>query len=47
MSGLVVFNSLSQAIANGYQVYDRTAEGYLVRTRLDNRWALAVVRVAK
>ena len=29
----------------GYQVYDRTATGYLVRTRTDRGWALAMVDV--
>lgn len=43
MPGLVVFRSLEQAIRQGYQVYDKNAEGYLVRTRTANGWALALV----
>ncbi len=43
MSGLTVFTSLADAIRAGFQVYDRTAEGYLVRTKTDRGWAMAVV----
>ena len=38
-----VFTSLPDAIRAGYQVYDRTNTGYLVRTRTDQGWALAIV----
>lgn len=43
MAGLVVFQSLVDALRAGYQVYDRTADGYLVRTRTDRGWAMALV----
>lgn len=43
MQGLVVFKSLADALRAGYQICDRTATGYLVRTRTDAGWALAVV----
>lgn len=43
MAGVVVFRSLSEALRAGYQVYERTASGYLVRTRTDKGWAMAVV----
>ena len=43
MQGLLVFNSLAEALHAGYQVYDRTSSGYLVRTRVGNAWALAIV----
>ncbi len=43
MSGVMVFNSLAEALRAGYQVYERTNEGYLVRTRTDAGWALALV----
>lgn len=43
MQGIMVFKSLDAAIKAGYQVYDRTAEGYLVRTRTEKGWAIALV----
>jgi hypothetical protein len=38
-----VFESLTEALRQGYQVYTRVPEGYLVRTRVRDRWALALV----
>ena len=43
MSGLLVFKSLADALRAGFQVYDRTSEGYLVRTKTTNGWAMALV----
>ena len=43
MAGLVVFKSLADALRAGFQIYDRTQEGYLVRTRTGSGWAMAVV----
>jgi hypothetical protein len=43
MAGIVVFRSLAEAIHAGFEVYDRTAEGYLVRMRTARGWALALV----
>jgi len=43
MSGLMVFKSLAEALRAGYQVYDRTADGYLVRTSTTAGWAMALV----
>lgn len=40
-----VFESLTEALRQGYQVYTRVPEGYLVRTRVRDRWALALVVV--
>jgi hypothetical protein len=45
MYGIMTFSSLSYALHAGFQVYERTSEGYLVRTRTAAGWALAVVRV--
>jgi hypothetical protein len=45
MHGIMTFSSLSEAIRAGFQVYDRTSDGYLVRTRTAAGWALAIVRV--
>jgi len=43
MAGLMVFKTLADALRAGYQVYDRTADGYLVRTRTSAGWAIALV----
>jgi hypothetical protein len=43
MQGILTFQSLGQALRAGYHVYDRTADGYLVRTRTPRGWALALV----
>ena len=43
MAGVMVFKSLADALRAGYQVYDRTSDGYLVRTRTSAGWAIALV----
>jgi hypothetical protein len=43
MQGVMTFNSLSSALRAGYQVYDRTENGYLVRIKTQAGWALARV----
>lgn len=43
MPGLRVFHSLKAALDLGYQVYDTFSNGYLVRTRTAQGWALAIV----
>jgi hypothetical protein len=40
---MLVFRSLADAINAGYQVYERTRTGYLVRTKTERGWALAIV----
>jgi len=42
---MFVFRSVTDAINAGFQVYDRTATGYLVRTKTERGWALALVEV--
>jgi hypothetical protein len=44
MAGLTVFTSLADALRAGFQIYDRTPDGYLVRTRTEQGWAMALVR---
>jgi hypothetical protein len=39
----MVFTTLADALRAGFQIYDRTAEGYLVRTRTSSGWAMALV----
>jgi hypothetical protein len=41
--GLLVFSSLAEAFRAGFQIYDRTPTGYLVRTRMTSGWAFALV----
>jgi hypothetical protein len=43
MRGIMTFRSLAEALRAGYQVYERTDTGYLVRTRTKNGFALALV----
>ncbi len=43
MNGLIVFRSLADALRAGFEICDRTADGYLVRTRTADGWALALV----
>ena len=47
MHGITVFSSVSEALRAGFQIYDRTSNGYLVRTRTSRGWALALVQLAK
>lgn len=43
MAGIKVFRELHDAIAEGWQVYDRHVGGYLVRRFTGGRWELAIV----
>lgn len=43
MPGMIVFKSLAEAIRQGYEIYDRTPNGYLVRTKTARGFALAFV----
>lgn len=43
MQGLTTFPTLAKALDAGYHVYDRTPNGYLMRTRTSAGWALAIV----
>ncbi|HXP93984.1 MAG TPA: hypothetical protein VN905_10990 [Candidatus Binatia bacterium] len=43
MAGILVFRSLVDAINAGFQIFDRTRDGYLVRARTVNGWAMALV----
>lgn len=42
-----VFESITEALRQGYHVYTRVPEGYLVRTRVRDRWALAIVSLRR
>jgi hypothetical protein len=44
MQGILVFNTLAEAVASGFEVFDRTPEGYLVRKRTERGWAIALAK---
>jgi hypothetical protein len=44
MAGIVVYTSLRAAVKDGYEIYDRTADGYLIRIRTPHGWALALAQ---
>lgn len=44
-TGIVVFQSVGEALKAGFQICDRSPEGYVARTRIDGHWALALVRL--
>lgn len=46
MAGILVFSSVNEALRAGFEVYDRTEYGYLVRSRTASGWVLAVVHLA-
>jgi hypothetical protein len=43
MVGLQVFKTVAAALRAGFQIYDKTEYGFLVRIRTSRGWALAVV----
>ncbi|HEV3152178.1 MAG TPA: hypothetical protein VGZ02_00080 [Candidatus Baltobacteraceae bacterium] len=43
MQGILVFRSLVQALSDGFHVYDRRTNGYLVRKQTNAGWAFAFV----
>jgi hypothetical protein len=45
MQGIRVFTSLEAARREGYVMFDKTADGYLVRRDEGGRFALAVVKI--
>ena len=44
MQGIMIFKSMSEAVSSGFQFFDRTKEGYLVRKMTSGGWALAIAR---
>jgi hypothetical protein len=45
MQGIKIFASLEDARREGYFVFDRTPDGYLVRRDEGGRFALAIVKI--
>ena len=40
---ILIFKSLSDALRAGFQIYDRTQDGYMVRVRTQLGWGVAKV----
>ena len=43
MAGILIFDTLAEAMRNGFGIYDRTQDGYLVRRQTERGYALALV----
>jgi len=44
MQGVLVLKTMAEAIAAGFEFFDKTSDGYLVRKKTSQGWALAIVR---
>jgi hypothetical protein len=44
---MLVFYSLAEALRAGFQIFDRTSTGYLMRTKTARGWALALVELGE
>jgi len=44
MQGIMIFKTVSEALQQGYQFFDRTKDGVLVRKMTAGGWALAIAR---
>lgn len=44
--GLMIFPTLRAAIQQGFEPYERTADGFMVRTHTSRGWALALALTA-
>jgi hypothetical protein len=46
MQGIMIFRSLPEALNAGYHIFDRRADGYLMRTSTSRGYAFAMVILA-
>ena len=44
MQGVLILQTLADAFAQGFEFFDRTQDGYLVRKKMPGGWALAIVK---
>lgn len=44
-NGMLVFRSIGEARRAGFEIYDRTAHGFIVRTAVDGHWQMALVEL--
>ncbi len=42
--GILIFRSVGEALKAGFELYERTVDGYVVRIRIDGSWQIALVR---
>lgn len=47
MPGIVTFPTLAEALKAGFEIYERTAAGYVVRIRTAKGWAFALVTLRR
>ena len=45
--GIIVFNSVRDALQAGYHIYGKTGDGYLARMRTERGWALAIIVISR
>ncbi|HEY1978246.1 MAG TPA: hypothetical protein VGG89_16965 [Candidatus Baltobacteraceae bacterium] len=43
MAGIMVFDTLAEAVRRGFHIYDRMPDGYIVQRRTESGLALALV----
>ncbi len=43
MAGIMVFDTLAEAVRLGFRIYDRTPDGYIVQRQTESGRALALV----
>ena len=41
--GIMIFKTIEDAIKAGFHMYDKTSDGYIVRTKTDHGMAMALV----
>jgi hypothetical protein len=41
--GMLVFRSIGEALKAGFQIYDRTPNGYIARAKIDGYWQMALI----
>lgn len=47
MAGIMVFDTLAEAVRRGFRIYDRMPDGYIVQRRSEAGLALALVVLRK
>jgi hypothetical protein len=43
--GMLVFHTIGEALKAGFQIYDRTPNGYIARARVDGSWQMALIEL--
>ncbi len=43
MQGVLIIKNMADALAQGFEFFDKTADGFLVRKKTQRGWALAIV----